>query len=206
MNMKLLINILGCAVTWPLLFVSRTVMVLLGLAVVPIALIYRRVVPSERDASWAGWRLVRLPWWAWPWDNLRDGAMGDVRGTYWFTQAPKWADTPREKMFNWLALRNPCNNFSRFFPLLAVHMVGKTVECLAGTDATVSLSAPGFQFCRLVGYPAWGLYYVSSFALFGRRLKVRLGHKIEPRHNFESWDDVQKAQKGITFTVSLKGV
>ncbi|MCB5270521.1 MAG: hypothetical protein LHW56_01600 [Candidatus Cloacimonetes bacterium] len=183
---------------WVVLLVLRQVVALAGLLVTPVALLFAREVESQRPQMeralgklvWEDWKLIRLPAWAWPWDNLRDGAMGDIRGLYWFEQAPKWLKTDYLKQLWWLAWRNPCNNFSRFIPLLGVNLVNKEVVTLASSDA--------YRFYKVKRHPYWNLH----LRLFNGTLK--LGHKIFPKHNLTDWSrDPQKAIKGITFRYDL---
>lgn len=53
----------------------RLVVSIAGFIVTPVALLFATERKSDRVPTWDGWKLVRLPWWAWPWDNLHDGAI-----------------------------------------------------------------------------------------------------------------------------------
>jgi|LGVE01.1.fsa_nt_gb hypothetical protein len=179
---------LGIAILWPLIFVVRLFLTLIGIPIVLIALRDRKINPSDRSHTWTGWYLVNLPKWAWLWDNVRDGARGDVRGKYWFQQAPNWADTPYLKMFNWLALRNPVNNFSRWTPILSVSIIEKKIEVLSKGVRHQFLTV-GFPYCHL----RWNFY---------KNYWLKCGHKLDLKYNGRDWsNDPQKARRGFTFRI-----
>lgn len=179
---------LAAILLWPILFVVRILMTLIGIPLIPLAMLWRTTTPSTRPHSWDDWKLVNLPKWAWLWDNVRDGAMGDVRGKYWFIQAPGWATTPFLKMFNWLALRNPVNNFSRWTPILSIDCNGKTIEVLS--------QGVRHQFLFL-GFPYYHLRYN-----FYKDCWFKLGHKLDLKYNGKDWsEDPQKARRGFTFRI-----
>ena len=97
-------NILLALVTWVAVVVIRVVFAVLGLFIVPFAI--------PRFTFGGEWRLLRLAWWALPWDNQRDGILGDKRLRFWVDgdQFPKWmADKPYVKAYYRLAIRNPTN-------------------------------------------------------------------------------------------------
>lgn len=60
---------------WLLLFLVRQVVILAGFIITPVALLFAAERDTYRVPKWESWRLVRLLWWAWPWDNLHDGAI-----------------------------------------------------------------------------------------------------------------------------------
>lgn len=197
--MTVLLNALCAVPLWVLLFSVRLGFVLSGLFVVALALPFASARHSERVPTWAEWQLVRLPWWAWPWDNLRDGCMGDRHGNFWFRQAKRKTDFG--KKYEWLAIRNPCNNFSRFLPGLNVNIDGKEVLLLAGRE--VNDQTPGVMFTKVKGLPYWGFWYVGKEVKGGRRWNIRLGHKLQMKDNGKDWShDQQKAIKGFTFRIS----
>lgn len=204
---------------WPFIFVVRVAMILLGVPLVTLAMLWLSVDYGSRQnfSQYAGvWYRERLPLWAWPWDNLRDGAMGDQRGWYWVEGYPSWIDAlpdrlqPNVKRWYWLVIRNPANNFSRFTRGVGCNTAECTIRLLAGQDYVRDrLGGEGWQFVEADGpiFKYWGFYYVSRWQIFGRWLRIRLGHKIEPRHNGANWDDDQdKAWKGVTFRIGLTRV
>lgn len=190
--MKLLFNALGAALIWSVLFPVRIILVIMGLPIVAIALPFATERETDRVASWDQWRLIRLPWWAWLWDNKRDGAMGDVRGTYPDRQAPDWADTEYLLAYNWLALRNPVNNFSRWLPLASVDINGRVSEALSVGDDHL--------FLRVIG--RWGIPYYQFMWQFWDDHWLKLGHKIDLKYNTKDWtEDPISARKGFTFRI-----
>lgn len=199
---------------WCAIAVIRLAFIVVGLFVVPLALPFAREHESDRNPAWESWRLIRLPAWAWPWDNLRDGAMGDVRGWYWFEGYPAIFDRLPEswqefvKAWYWLGIRNPANNISRYARFVGCNVDHARVFLLAGREYVRDDSGgEGWQFVTAEGrvFRYYGFYWVSRSRVFGRMPVIRLGHKIEPRHNDVYWGDApQKAWKGVTFRVSFK--
>lgn len=192
---------------WLALALLRVPVILLGLLVVPAALPFRRELASNREGLyWPGWKLVRLPWWAWPWDNLRDGCMGDVRGDYWFREYHGFLDwlpnkwVPFAKMAWWLAIRNPANNFSRFMRPNAVDVRTLKISLLAGHWGVDKTMHTSWQFVMGQGaaFRYYGFYCLIPFR--GGHINIRVGHKIEPKHYLQDFSgDPQKAIKGFTF-------
>lgn len=203
-------HILTALFHWTLLLALRIPMILLGFVAVAIALHWRTIDYASAE-PFGRWTLVSLPRWAWPWDNLRDGAMGDKRLNYWDTEAPRFLkENAWWKMWWWLCIRNPVNNFSRFTRGIACKVDQCHVSLLAGRLFVSDTSGDaGWQFVVANGpiYNYYGFYWVSPrFTLFGKRrvASIRLGHKVEPRHNSTDFSqDPQKAWKGITFRTGI---
>lgn len=102
-------------VQFPILFVIKILMTLLGLLVVPLALLFSyEINPApkwDRAAKrlvYTGWTFVSLPKWAqWCWGSDKYGARGNW---FWITKHPNTkAFFP---MYEWLALRNACSNLN----------------------------------------------------------------------------------------------
>lgn len=160
---------------------------LLGLVVVPLALPFRRYIGEPRpftqypDAGY--WRLVRLPSWALWWDNIYDGLLGDKRG-WWENYCRKnyvhgadhWYS-----MFQWAAIRNPANYWSRMVTGCDV----RSVSLLAG-QPVVDEDNPGWHFLLAVDAKGSSFYYLGfnfpwwfdkTHAVFGRfGWKLKLTH------------------------------
>lgn len=218
-------HILTATGMWLALAALRVPMILLGFVVVPLALPFRRTVESDRGGlGWAGWHLVRLPWWAYPWDNPRDGALGDTQGRYWLRDAPDWLRGRFTKMWWWLAFRNPCNAWSRFIRPNGVDVRTLVITLFAGDWAVRKGDRTAWQFVVGRGpiFSYYGFYALFPVAftlhwpaLFLRdmtirwqqrrvegHINIRLGHKIEPKHQVQDFSaDPQKAVKGFTFRV-----
>lgn len=185
---------------WLVILAARIIMILLGFLVVPVAL-YGIKIPDNP----AEWRLIRLPAWALPWDNIKDGVLGDKRFHYWKEgdQFPALIeDSPYLKALYWLAVRNPANYFSRFLRGIGCPVDQCTVILLAGVELVrPSVGAYGWQFVKADGpvFNYWGFYWATP------HWTVRLGHKIEPRHNGKDFSaDPLKAWKGVTFKVNYE--
>lgn len=193
-------------------------MIVLGLIVVPIALPFRKEVESDRFAEiihmpdgrgvWR-WTLVNLPKWAWPWGNKRDGCLGDIRGDYRFEQSPKWLRHSEYLLaFYWLAIRNPCNNFSRYTEGIAVDMKYATATTLSGQDVVKDRPGQeGYQFIHARGFDGleyYGFYLVKRYG--NRFLVIRLGHKMDIDDNGKEWPDETKSWKGFTFRAAFERI
>ena len=185
--MKILLEVL---IQWSLLIVIRIPLVIIGIFVVPIALLSAREVATQRGL------IELLPDWAWIWSNDRDGSKGDIRG-WWEKNAvfPGGANAFMNQWW-WLAIRNPVNNM-RFTRGLAVDMREATVHCLGGQDL-VHDDIYGWQFLQADGPK----YHYYSFYMVCPWINIRIGHKIEMWHNHHDWtQDQQKAWKGFTVRV-----
>lgn len=192
-------------IIWPVLCLLRVVMIVAGLVVVPIALPFRKERDSYRMPTWKGWRLVCLPRWAWFWDNRRDGCLGDIHGKYHNVQRPEWtAGNDYLMAWWWLAIRNPCNNFSRFTPFIAVDMRKNTAVTLYGQD--VVKDRPGMEGWQFVKAGNWyyGFYLVKRMG--SRFFVIRMGHKMDVQDNGVQWADDTAPWKGFTFRFAFERV
>lgn len=164
---------------------------LLGLPLVALGIIFRREYPEtmrpfsdQRFADLGCWQLVRLPAWLKLWDNPYDGLHGDKRG--W------WANYCRENysadegdfysMWQWAAIRNPANYWSRIVTGCDV----RTVELLAG-QPVCDEDNPGWHFLLAADAKGRSFYYLGFcfpwwfdrvHAVFGR-----FGWKLKLSHN-----------------------
>lgn len=164
-------------------FIIRMVMVLAGLLIVAVALPWSY---TEGYTNLAGWQMRKLPRWAWLWSNDHDGIEGDTEGRYQVRDGYGFGWWPR---YNWAALRNPANNFSRH--VIGFHF-GK-VERIEwnGSRPDADDDRIGWTYNRaLVG----GLW-LPGWTWTTRRWCWSFGWKI--RHSRPSW----KAQIGFTTTI-----
>lgn len=96
---------------------ASLMMTLIGYPVTAIALLFR-VEHPKTDKPFTQFRgmhrLVTLPSWALPWDNIFDGAWGDERG-WWDNECRSVGSTCQSffSMWWWMAVRNSANHFSR---------------------------------------------------------------------------------------------
>lgn len=182
-------QVVGASIQWTIHTVVLIFLWLIGLVVIPIALLFRKEDESTRrkyteyhqDLTWVK---VSLPKIFWIWDNDIDG-VEDPRGEYRSMMGGKrnfWT------MYNWLAIRNPVSNL-RFSNLFSVNLLQTKVKYIAGKEEGYVhdhnesgigwqfLTADGrFGFYAVVEIPQW-LQKISS-GLVGKKLTVRLGHKI----------------------------
>lgn len=87
---------------------ATIVMSLVGIVVFPIAWQFRQ---HKTDPNEYGWFMLNLPSWAWQWDNDYDGIVGQKNGKNY----SKYPLGSFRGCFHWSVLRNPANNFSRYF-------------------------------------------------------------------------------------------
>ncbi|NIU01453.1 MAG: hypothetical protein GWN01_11215 [Nitrosopumilaceae archaeon] len=203
-------DIVGAALSWTATATIRLVATVLGLVMVPIALLFVKL--PEPDAT--EHVLVRLPKLFDPWDNVRDGAMGDKRMWWWLKGYPKWVDKlPRKcqafaKSFWWLAIRNSANKMSRYYRGIGCPAHLCDIEYVGTYRVDDEEYGPfGYQFVRAKGptFTYWSFYHhikLPQKGFFkGKGLICRIGHKVEPRHSDYDWSSVEetKAWKGWTF-------
>ena len=202
-------DILGATVSWTFNAVIRVVAIVLGYVMVPLGLMFTKLPDTDATEH----ELIRLPIWCHPWDNIRDGAMGDKRLWYWLTGYPKVIDKlPRKwqpfcKSFHWLAIRNSANTLSRYYPGIGCPVDKCKIEYTGQYLVKDEFGKEGFQFVRAKGpyFTYYGLYHnipLPQKGWFkGRALIGRMGHKVEPRHMNTDWsqEEPTKAYKGWTF-------
>lgn len=171
-------------------FIADIPVTLLGLPVVWFALPYRHCPPTFAQTytqypEHGSWRLERLPHWALLWDNCYDGMLGDKRGwwaNYCLTEYKK-PNTDRYCMWQWAAIRNPANYWSRV--VCGVDVSRCTMTLLAGQEI-VDEEHPGWHFMvatRDDGKEFHSFEFVfpwffdKSHAIYGRfGWKVKMSH------------------------------
>ena len=205
-----MLNILMACAMWLVIAAVRLVLILLGLVTVPLAIWFLIFDCSSRQRftdypKYGYWLWVSAPRWLWIWGNDRDGYLGDRRG--WWADQCNGDHLGFFSMFKWAAIRNPVNNM-RFVPFIGCDLAQCKVALLAGQHyVRDKIGHHGWQFVKADGpvFNYFGFYLVTR-PLFGSRgLVIRLGHKIEPRHNDTDWSlEPQKAWKGVTFRVAFK--
>lgn len=186
---------------------------LLGLPLVALGLRFRREFPESEQPfeQYPGkWTLVRLPAWLAPWDNRYDGFRGDRRG-YW----DNWNRINRSRgsdafwaMWEWGAIRNPANHFSR--NLIARDVSGCTLVRLAG-NADVVTETPGqFEWHFLHAAPLRGLPFYRLFFVWPWPFKpdhavmLDIGWKFKLAHAGMAADAAEKDRlRGFVFSPSL---
>lgn len=192
---------------WLLLFPVRVVLILLGVLVVPLALLFAQSagpwVPFTQAPG--NWRLVTLPAWAWLWSNDRDGALGDKRG-WWHLNAPFGFGAYHPfSMFWWLALRNPANNM-RFSPLFGCPVTECDYRYWGDENVEDRPGQGGGRFLlathKRTGRRYYGFYGVWQWSA-SRALVVQIGFKCEPKDWAEDYTgDPSRQWAGLTFEIN----
>ena len=204
----MIIHIVTAVLMWLVLFVGRLIVIILGLAAVPIGVLTTKEVESDRARKWADWRLRKMNKAFWLWDNDRDGSMGDTRGNYDDHQRPGFIkNSTYLKAVYWLAIRNPANNYSRFLRPNSVDVRDLEIEKLGGDSVVAKGANKVWQFTigRGKTFNYYGFYMLIP-AKDGY-WNIRLGHKIMEKHIGKDYSsDPQKAIKGFTIRVLLDRV
>ena len=179
---------------------------LLGLPVVALALPFRTadLTTLKPFTQYRGdWCLVRLPRWALWWDNAYDGALGDKRG-WWDNYTGDCRSF--SAMWDWLAIRNPANYWSR--NIAGVDVSDCVIEKLAGMDEVIEEPGlGGWQF--LVATSSSGARYHRLFVVLPwwfdatHAVLIDVGWKVKLSHNGTSAEArPQDRFKGSVFTLS----
>ena len=192
------------AVVWFVVFalpmsVLRVVLALVGIFVVPVALLFAHTETSPVTRRYTGWQYKRLPFWAWIWDNETYGTMGnhhwqEARYNPLFYKKPAsfWSQ------WYWLAIRNPTNNMAEW--ALSSLDLRETSKVFWVGAASVDNYFPGWQFVwakkGIVYYP--GIYGMQPIPFTGRALELRLGFKLKPEDN----DSEPDRRVGLTFIIN----
>lgn len=133
-----------------LMYIWEMPVKLLGLVAVAIALPFRvenisTSVPFTQYPNLGNWMMVNLPSWARPWDNPRDGMMGDKRG--WFANwciGRGWSYPSWLAMWWWAAVRNPANYYGRV--TMAIDITDAALRKLAGTSVWANEDELGWHY------------------------------------------------------------
>lgn len=152
---------------WLLFVVAGTLMDLAGLFVVPVAIICGGI--NNRLPKWASW-----------WDNDRE-PFGDVLRRHEFDCADTWFGMLWHR-WNWLALRNPSNNFG--YNVVGFKQTDTIVYLRTGNPNTSDQGEGGHKFIRAIDRATGRLVAFEFYAVlpYGSRcLRLRLGWKID--HN-----------------------
>lgn len=202
-----MLNILRAIVIWTLQAILTIVGVLIGLIIVPIALLFPD--DSLKDGTYIlssdghEWWLRQLPMWAKLWNNKIDGTLGDDDFRYASRDIPfGLKNTSFLGQYWWMAFRNPFNYFKRF--MLACDVREDVVEKVAGQDyVRDDLRSTGWQFLKCGKYYAfygvWKWKWSDTHAVV-----IQLGNKFDLQDNFKAYpsDQEYKYFKGFTFEIN----
>ena len=188
-------------------------LIVLGLFIVPIALLSRVEHPETRkpfsDARQApgDWMLVTLRETYFYFSNEFDGAWGDTRGWYNNWCLEKLGKTCQDflSMYIWLAIRNPTNGWSRITTGCDVSLCDISViwgspladEDNAGISFIVATNREtGRKYHSLNFWFPW--FFDATHAVYGR-----FGWKIKMSHNGVTSDSrINDRIKGAVYRMS----
>ena len=190
---------------------------LLGFPLIAIALPFRKydleTIRFSQYPELGYWQRVTLPAWARWWSNEFDGAYGDKRGwwsNYCIENYGK-DHTHFYSMWQWLAIRNPANYWSR---VVSGCDVSKCVIVKLAGDDVVTETEGNFEWQFLCATNENGSRFHRFFFVMpwwfrkDKAIMFDIGWKIKLAHNGMSPDAILKDRiKGSVFSMSpWKGV
>lgn len=201
------------AILFFVLAIYRGIFYILGIFLQPIAIKFakedrRDAKPFSQYPEHGIWYMRTAPKWLFPFGNERDGFLGDKRG--WWANEREGEEDSFVSQYLWSAIRNPCNNM-RFMPFSSCDTSKSKIKLIAGQEyVRDKVGSEGWQFVRAIddkNIPYYGFYFVKPRkADPTKAIVIRIGFKIEPRHEKEYAGSTEKfgAQfKGMTFRFSL---
>lgn len=211
---RLLIEFVLATCLFILLGIYRGIFYVLGLVLQPVAILLakedrRQQAPFTQYPEHGVWYLRTAPKWLFPFGNERDGFLGDKRG--WWANERDGKEESFLSQYLWSAIRNPCNNM-RFMPISSCNVKESKIKLLAGQEFVKDKKGnEGWQFVRAIdknNIPYYGFYYVKASKKNPTHgIVIRIGFKIEPRHQKEYSDAPDEKYgahfKGMTFRFSL---
>lgn len=163
----------------------RALLAVVGVFVVPVALLFRSKGDDGPERQYDGWQYKRLPWVFAPWDNFDYGTKGN--STYGEREAynPHFHEEPTSfwSQWYWLAIRNPANGTMYLWPFSCRASDCRDVRYLGRSE--VNNNIYGWQFVwtrhRHTGRPFTGFYAMLPWLrVRGVQLhmELRFGHKL----------------------------
>lgn len=190
--MKAILATIYCVIHTLILWIPERILWLIGLFVVPVALLFAKDKPGTELPN--GWALRQLPWWAYLWSNKDDGSLGDKEGN-WAHKDLERHDFSRARKFwsqyRWLALRNPVHNLCLTWLYNANFNRIKSINYAGGYDVDnrynedVRSVKSGFNVVWASGswlYLRCGINLIKRWGNSDRCLRIRLGYKVLPKH------------------------
>jgi len=227
-----MLNIFQAVLIWTLQAILTILGVLIGLIIVPIALLFpddsledeTYILNSDGEEYW----LRQLPKWAKWYDNSVDGTLGDDNFRWASRDIPfGLKNTSFLGQFWWMVIRNPFNYFKRF--ILGCDVRNDIVEKVAGQDyVRDDLRSTGWQFLKCGKYytfygvwlypehkvytlgfekvDSWYKYKlkVNTYLNVSKSLVIQLGNKFDLQDNFKAYPSEQEYKyfKGFTFEIN----
>jgi hypothetical protein len=179
-DLKLILNFIFISMP---LGLSGILLKILGVFIVPIALLFSKDTTLDVKEQYTGWKPMRLPKMFSIWDNLTYGTMGNYGWTKkaynpWFYKNP----TGFLSQWYWLAIRNPANGLNGLEFLRCIQS-----ECEIGYKGKpiIDNGKYGYQFVWAESkagktYTGLYLYFPYTKSAKSRCLELRLGFKIIP--------------------------
>lgn len=214
-----------------LLFALCIPLIILGVVVVPLALLWpddsQMTATYKTDGNFEWWLRTLSPWASW-WDNPYDGFLGDDAFRWASRDVPfGWRNTFYRAQCAWGAFRNPLHRLKSF--LLACDIRRCTFLLLAGKefvrdrpDSTgyqfaLATRSDGVRYYRIYWVWQWPTKVVQVFAwLFGapllsspwsllvkdRAAIIEIGHEFRRDHWYQDYSGRDfKNFKGFAFLI-----
>ena len=174
------VDFIKAFISFVFLFVVNVFFVLSGLLFVALGIPFRVEGFSVSD----GRPIVNLPKWLYPYGNDFDGLLGDKR--FWYANNTPFG-VPVDSflaMYNWAALRNPCNNL-RMLDMFNAKITDSTFSYLGDYIVEDDPGEGGWQFVKCVdvdGKVRYGLYVVKPYFFNPKyAFVIRWGFKVQPK-------------------------
>lgn len=194
---ELIFRLIIASPFWIIMLPIRTIFILLGWVIVPLAVLLRRY---EVIATWKGQERYKFKdsWIDKVWGNWEDGIAAG-------RQYHDTGSVPLQIIY-WSCLRNPVNNMRTLRPF-AVHVDGRHVDYIGKPftnprdydrkDANGLYPDQWYLVWQKLQY---GLYIVRSFGPFGRR-RLWLGWKLFPENQN---GPTPYQSRGVGFTLQFR--
>ena len=194
--------------TYLLFLIFRTVMILLGLILIPPMAILHKLTTKSQWSTINNAGKEILVWkfsFMWPWSNEEDGVVAGEE----FLSMPTWF-----RIIYWSAIRNPANNL-RFVKGLSVELEPSKIRHVATTPVNILGHDYGFtdlyaldmdEYCFV--YLCWqGIYsnFRVQFKMFGKIWRFWIGWKIYP-HDSYGISPTDYRNRGAGFATQFKRV
>ena len=171
-----------------LLFALCIPLIILGVVVVPLALLWpddsQMTATYKTDGNFEWWLRTLSPWASW-WDNPYDGFLGDDAFRWASRDVPfGWRNTFYRAQCAWGAFRNPLHRLKSF--LLACDIRRCTFLLLAGKEFVRDRpDSTGYQFAlatRSDGVRYYRIYWVWQWPTKVVQVLIFFKWILQPRH------------------------
>lgn len=189
----ILLSLLSLPV-WISMFVLRTILIVLGHIMIPIAMLFKAY--EVRQSKFYDKKILT---WTWDimylWGNEEDGIDG---GPGYPFNGETWSQT--RKIWTWTAVRNPVNNLRFVRPFSFKYDNVKDIKWI-GTepDALKHQKVPNYYFASYKFYSCFRVHWTGSD---GKLKEFWVGWKIRPSNAITGVSPYQVPGVGFTSQIS----